>query len=125
MIRKSMDDPSQRETIFLSKCLIKYNMCSLIIDTGSGANVASTTCVDLLKFPTANHAIPYKIRWLGEFGELRVHRHVEVKFKIGKYRDEILCDEVPMQACHVLLEYLGDVIIQPNMNGEETNINTC
>lgn len=76
MIRKSMDDPSQRETIFLSKCLIKCNVCSLIIDRGSCANVASSTCVDLLKLPTTNHATPYKLRLLSEFGELRVHRHV-------------------------------------------------
>ncbi|XP_049366987.1 uncharacterized protein LOC125831906 [Solanum verrucosum] len=26
-----------------------------------------------------------------------------IKFKIGKYQDEVLCDVVPMQACHVLL----------------------
>jgi len=35
-------DESQRENIFHTRCLIQNNICSLIVDEGSCANVAST-----------------------------------------------------------------------------------
>ena len=28
---------------------------------------------------------------------------MEIKFSIGNYKDEVLCDVVPMEACHILL----------------------
>ena len=28
---------------------------------------------------------------------------MKIAFFIGKYEDEVLCDVVPMQACHILL----------------------
>ncbi|XP_059301759.1 uncharacterized protein LOC132053664 [Lycium ferocissimum] len=34
---------------------------------------------------------------------MRVNKQAIIKFSIGKYQDEILCDVVPMQACHLLL----------------------
>jgi len=38
-------DESQRENIFHTRCLIQNNICSLIVDGGSCANVASTRVV--------------------------------------------------------------------------------
>ncbi|XP_059290093.1 uncharacterized protein LOC132043634 [Lycium ferocissimum] len=35
---------------------------------------------------------------------MRANKRAIIKFSIGKYQDEILCDVVPMQACHLLLE---------------------
>lgn len=98
-----MDGPSQRENLFQLKCLIKGNVCSLVIDGGSCTNVTSSSLVDFLHLPTTKHSSLYKLEWLSECGELRVHRQVMIKFKIGTYQDEILCDVVPMQAFHVLL----------------------
>ncbi|XP_049391570.1 uncharacterized protein LOC125856000 [Solanum stenotomum] len=103
MVSKALDDQSQRENLFHSKCFIKDNVCSLFIDSGSCANVASTVLVEFLKLPTTKHATSYKLQWLSECGELRVHRQVMIKFKIGKYQDEVLCDVVPTQTCHMLL----------------------
>ena len=45
-------DESQRENIFHTRCLIQNNICSLIVDAGSCANVASTRVVDKLGLPT-------------------------------------------------------------------------
>ncbi|XP_059289384.1 uncharacterized protein LOC132042895, partial [Lycium ferocissimum] len=103
MISKAMDDPSQRENLFHSKCIINQNVCIMIIDSGSYANVASTTLVDFLKLSTTRYEHPYKLQWLNECGELKVTRQAIIKFKVGKYQDEILCDVIPMQACHLLL----------------------
>ena len=103
MISKAIDDPSQRENLFHTKCLIKENICSLVIDSGSCANIDSATMVNFLKLTTTKHATPYKLQWLNECGELKVTRQVVIRFKIGNYHDEILCDVIPMQACHILL----------------------
>jgi len=34
---------------------------------------------------------------------LTVQHQVKVKLSIGKYEDSVLCDVIPMEACHVLL----------------------
>ncbi|KAL5756660.1 hypothetical protein ACOSQ2_021406 [Xanthoceras sorbifolium] len=36
-------------------------------------------------------------------GEVRVNKQVLVSFSIGKYKDEVVCDVVPMNAGHILL----------------------
>src|ERR1044071_2792957 len=40
---------------------------------------------------------------MNDCGELKVNKQVRVIIKLGHYEDEILCDVVPMQACHLLL----------------------
>ena len=96
-------DETQRENIFHSRCLINDRVCSLIVDGGSCANVASTRVVDKLGLPTISQAKPYKLQWLSEVGEIVVNTQVLVTFSIGKYKDEVLCDVVPMEATHILL----------------------
>jgi len=36
-------------------------------------------------------------------GDLKVEHQVKVKFSIGKFKDKVLCDVIPMEACHILL----------------------
>lgn len=60
--------------------------------------------MEKLKLTIINHPRPYKLQWLNECGELKVHKQVLVSISIGKYPDEIMCDVVPMQAGHILLD---------------------
>jgi len=94
---------SQRENIFHIRCLINKKTCSLIIDGGSCVNVASTKVVDKLGLDTIPHAKPYKLSWLSENGEINVDKQVLITFSIGNYKDNVLCDLVPMDATHILL----------------------
>ncbi|XP_068497753.1 uncharacterized protein [Phaseolus vulgaris] len=96
-------DESQRENIFHARCLINDRLCSLIVDGESCANVASTRVVDKLGLSTISHAKPYKLQWLTEVGEIIVIKQVLIAFSIGKYKDEVLCDVVPIEATHILL----------------------
>ena len=96
-------DESQRENIFHTRYLIQNNICYLIVDEGSCANVASTRVVDKLGLSIISHTKPYKLQWLSEGGEIIVNKQVLINFSIGKYKDEVLCDVVPMEATHVLL----------------------
>ncbi|XP_052172190.1 uncharacterized protein LOC127788118 [Diospyros lotus] len=109
MIRRSLNlqaklDDEQRENIFHTRCTINEKLCGVIIDGGSCANVASTTMVEKLNLATTRHPHPYKLQWLNNNGEIRVTKQVVVPFSIGKtYKEELLCDVIPMNATHLLL----------------------
>jgi len=96
-------DESQKQNIFHTRCLINDKLCSLIVDGGCCANVASIRVVDKLGLPTISHAKPYKLQWLSEKGEIIVNKQVLIAFSIGKYKDEVLSDIVSMEATHILL----------------------
>jgi len=96
-------DESQRKNIFHIRCLINDKLCSLIVDGESCSNVASTIVVDKLGLPTTSHVKPYKHQWLSEDGEIIFNNQVLIAFSIGKYKDEVLCDVVPMEATHTIL----------------------
>jgi hypothetical protein len=96
------EESSQRENLFHTQCFVNNKVCSVIIDGGSCTNVASTILVEKLALTTLKHPLPYWLRWLNECGEIKVTRQVLVA-SIDKYEDEMLCDVIPMHACHLLL----------------------
>ena len=96
-------EQAQRENVFYTRCLITNKVCSLIIDGRSSANVASTKMVEKLGLETIPHAKPYKLTWICKDGEINVNKQVLINFTLGSYKDEVLCDIVPMEATHILL----------------------
>nr|KYP49388.1 hypothetical protein KK1_028826 [Cajanus cajan] len=108
MIRRLLNNQpsetiSQRENIFHTRCKVLNSACSLIVDSGSWCNCCSTMLVEKLGLTTNPHPKPYQLHWLNEDGDLVVDQQVKVKLSIGNYEDEVLCDVVPMEACHILL----------------------
>jgi len=93
----------QRENIFLTRRLINDKVCSMIIDSGICTNVASVTLVRKLGLNTIRHERSYQLQWLNECGVVGVNRQVMIFFSIGKYKNEVLCDVMPMHATHLLL----------------------
>ncbi|GKV18389.1 hypothetical protein SLEP1_g28784 [Rubroshorea leprosula] len=69
----------------------------------SCTNVASTVLVEKVNLPMTKHPRPYKLQWLNDCGEIKVNKQVLVSFPIGRYKDEVHCDVVPMRARHLLL----------------------
>jgi hypothetical protein len=49
------------------------------------------------------HEGPYRLQWLNDYGEVRVTKWVLISFSIIKYKDDVLCDVVPIHATHLLL----------------------
>jgi len=97
-------DKAQREMIFHSRCTIQDKVCNFLIDGGSCTNVASTLLIEKLGIPTISHPKPYSLKWLNDGGDIKVTKQSLISFSIGKkYRDNVLCDVVPMSACHILL----------------------
>jgi len=62
----------QRENIFNSRCTVQGKVCSLIIDRGSCANVASSSMVKKLGLQATVHPDPYNIQWLNQGKGLHV-----------------------------------------------------
>ena len=100
----TQEDNEQRESIFHTRCTIGGKVCSLIIDGGSCTNVASKTMVDKLKLAASPHPSPYTIQWLNHGKGIQVSSRCLLSLSIGKtYKDEIWCDVIPIDACHILL----------------------
>jgi len=73
------------------------------MSSGSTDNLISTEMVDNLKFKIKKHPTPYKVSWLQKGYQLVVNEQCEVELQLGKYKDKILCDMMPMDVCHILL----------------------
>jgi len=65
----------------------------------SPTSLASTRVVDKLGLKTIPHAKPYKLSWLKK-EDIKVTQQVLIKFSIGNFKDEVLCDVVPMEETH-------------------------
>jgi hypothetical protein len=101
--QKEEKDPVQRNSLFRTACKTEDRVCKVIIDSGSTDNLVSTEMVEKLERETTAHPNPYKVSWLHKGHKLMVSRQCNVEFKIGGNKDEIPCDVIPMDVCHVLL----------------------
>lgn len=93
----------QRENIFQTKCRVQGKVCDLIIDGGSESNCIRKQLVNELGLKTKPHPYPYKMKWLDNKASGVVDRQCLVNLTLGTYSDEILCDVLEMDACHILL----------------------
>lgn len=98
-----MNQQTQRENIFRTRCKVFGNVCSLIVDSGSCYNCCSNRMVEKLNLQVKPHPKPYKLQWINEDGKLTVDKQVKVEFSVRNYKDKVLCNVVPMEACHILL----------------------
>ncbi|GKD03436.1 putative reverse transcriptase domain-containing protein, partial [Tanacetum coccineum] len=104
-VSKSVDDNSWlRNNIFRTKCTSKGKIYDMIIDGGSCKNVISTYMVEKLGMKTEDHPEPYQLTWLKKRNTIKVSKRCLVQFSIGKiYKDEVWCEDIPMDAAHILL----------------------
>ncbi|XP_033139316.1 uncharacterized protein LOC117130708 [Brassica rapa] len=102
-VQPKTNEKEQRENLFHSRCLISEKVCSLIIDGGSCTNVATDILVRKLGLATRPLSRPFRLEWLNETGEQYVKEQVTIPHTIGRYEDEVVCNVLPMDACHVLL----------------------
>ena len=60
--------------------------------------------VENLALKMEPHPDPYQLTWLKKGNVVKVNHRFLVQFSIGhKYSDEVWCEVIPMDACHVLL----------------------
>ncbi|RDX84869.1 hypothetical protein CR513_34021, partial [Mucuna pruriens] len=78
----SSEEAHYEGDLLMSRCLILGKFCSLIIDGGSSVNIASLRLIEKLYIPTLSNLVSLAII-------------------LGKYKDEILCNVVPMEETHI------------------------
>ena len=60
--------------------------------------------VEKLGLDVEDHPEPYQLTWLKKGNAVKVSKRCLVHFSIGKkYKDEVWCEVIPMDACHILL----------------------
>jgi hypothetical protein len=102
-LEKEIENPVQRNILFRTTCKTNDRVCKVIVDSGSIYNLVSIEMVEKLELETVSHLSPYKVSWLQKGHQVTVTKQCLVEFKIGGYRNDILCDVVPMDVCHLLL----------------------
>eukprot|EP00253_Pinus_taeda_P007814 PITA_07814 len=100
---KETAEPSKIKTLFRIVCKVQGKCCKMIIDSGSTDNLVSIEVVEKLKLKTTKHPTPYKVSWLQKGHQLLVNEQCQVELQLGKYKDKIVCDVMPMDVCHILL----------------------
>jgi hypothetical protein len=98
------EEPVQRTSLLRTTCKSKDRVCMVIIDSGSIENLVSTEMMEKMELKTTTHPNPYKVSWLQKGHQVMGSQQCQVEFKIGGCKDEILCDLIPMDVCHILLE---------------------
>jgi hypothetical protein len=101
--KKEVDNPVQRNSLFRISCNTKDRVCKVIVDNVSTYNLVSTEMVENMELETIAHPSPYKVSWLQKEDQVTVTKQCFIEFKIGGYRDEISCDVIPMNVCHIFL----------------------
>lgn len=103
LLPKASQESWLRTNLFRSTCTINSRVCKLIIDSGSCTNVMSQDAAQKLGLTVTPHPSPYPLAWLNNGTEINVSKQVLVSFSIGNYKDSVMCDVIPMDACHLLL----------------------
>ncbi|KAL8126377.1 hypothetical protein AgCh_013608 [Apium graveolens] len=75
MLTPKHEEKSQRHQLFHTRCTINRHIFTIVIDSGSMENIIDT---------------------------IEITGRCKVPFSIGKYSDEIFCDVVDMDVCHLL-----------------------
>ncbi|KAL5548403.1 hypothetical protein UlMin_003634 [Ulmus minor] len=104
LLTPRIDEASQRNAIFRTRCTIKGKVCDVIIDSGSSENIVSKSLVKILKLKIEPHSTPYKIGWVMKGVEISVKATSTFTFSIGKsYQSQVTCDVIDMDASHMIL----------------------
>jgi hypothetical protein len=98
-----VENPVHMNNLFMTSCKTKDKVCKVIIDSGRTDSLVSMEMVEKLELETTTHLNPYKVSWLQKSHQVMVTKQCFFEFKIGRYRDEILCDVIPMDVCHIFL----------------------
>ena len=59
--------------------------------------------IEWFNLPTFDRPTSYELNWLTSSSSVSIQKQVKVEFSIGDYTDVVLCDVLPLDACHLLL----------------------
>jgi len=85
------------------KCTAGTETIGVIVDGGNCKNMVSEALVKKLGLRRYKVRTPYKMSWFKKGDEISVRYCCLVPIQLKGYKDEVWCNVVPMDACHVLL----------------------
>jgi hypothetical protein len=97
------DEPKEGERIFHSHMWVKGTPLHFIVYRGSQKNLISAEVFMQLSLLTMPHPHPYTIKWLRKGSDIHVSQQCRLSYDIKPFKDEVLCDVVPIEVCNVLL----------------------
>jgi hypothetical protein len=100
-LEKEAENLAQGNSLLRPACKTIDRVCKVIVDSGSIDNIVSTEMVEKVVLESIVYPSPYKLSWLQKGHQVNVTKQFLVEFKIGGYKDEILCDVIPMDVCHL------------------------
>ena len=74
----------------------------IVIDNDSTMNVVAESAIKRCRLKVEPHPHPFKVTWVNKANQTVTHR-CKVPIQIGGYKDEIMCDVLPMDVAHILL----------------------
>ena len=75
----------------------------MIIDSDSVENITSKSLVAKLGLKIEKHPSPYKIGWIEKGTENLITQQCRVTYMGKCYVDEVVCNVVERDACHLIL----------------------
>lgn len=97
-------DEGHHNNLFKIHCSIKNKLCNLIVDSRNMENLMSHKLIEYLKLSKVPHEKAYIFYWVGKGSQVRVTLACRVPISIKKnYREEVLCDVLDIDVCHILL----------------------
>jgi hypothetical protein len=100
---KEVHELAQSKSLFKTICKSRGTYCKIVINSGRKNNVVSTKMVDKLGLRRLVHPTPYIVSYLQKGHHILVNEQCKVEFYIGSYKDEVLCDIMPMNVFHIML----------------------
>jgi hypothetical protein len=97
------DEPEDGERLFHSQMWVKGTPLHFIIDSVRPKNLILAEFVKRLALLTTSHPQPYTIGWLLQGSDLHVSQQCRLSYDIKPYKDEVLCDVVPLEVFNALL----------------------
>jgi hypothetical protein len=95
--------PEEGECLFHSQMWVKGTPLHFIVDSRSHRNLISVEVIKQLGLSTTPHLQPYNIGWLLQGRDLRVSQQCQFSYSIQPFKDEVLCDVVPLDVCDFIL----------------------
>ncbi|CAL1401815.1 unnamed protein product [Linum trigynum] len=89
--------------MIFTRCSIQDKVCLILVDGGQERNLISSTVVSKLGLQSRLHPAPYTVQLPYEKYPSFVISQVDVKFSIGQYEDQIICDVVYNLPSHIVL----------------------
>nr|GEY11136.1 hypothetical protein [Tanacetum cinerariifolium] len=84
--------------------LVTHRLLNTIVLDQDDDTTWLRTNIFVLSAQLRNHPDPYQLTWLKKGNLIKVTHRCPVHFSIGnKYKDELWCEVIPMDACHILL----------------------